>query len=344
MLRLLRRHGVRDVAANLHYHPDEIRTYFGDGSAFGVRLDYNFEEELLGTAGGVGDVPRTARRRHVRRGQRRRPDRHRPHGLRGRAPRLAAGSPRWPSSRSPTRPCMAWSCADDAGRVTGFQEKPRAARGALGLVQLRHLRLRAGDLRATCPRGRSSTGPRTSSRRCSPTTSRSTAGALEGYWNDVGNIEQYRIGNFDALLGPRGRSSVPGREMCPGRLGRRGYARSIPACGSTRPILIGAGCLVEAEARAHRSADRRRRLRHRARRRARGRHHTGTASRPAATARLAGGILGRRRRRPPRRRGPRGCRHRRPAPMSRPAPWSTPGRASSRPLFPADGPSSGAAS
>ena len=54
MLQLLRRHGITEVAANLHYHPDKIRTYFGDGRAFGVALRYNFEEELLGTAGGVG--------------------------------------------------------------------------------------------------------------------------------------------------------------------------------------------------------------------------------------------------------------------------------------------------
>jgi mannose-1-phosphate guanylyltransferase/mannose-1-phosphate guanylyltransferase/phosphomannomutase len=44
---LLHRHGVKDVIANLHYFPDTIRDYFGDG------LTYRYEEELLGTAGGV---------------------------------------------------------------------------------------------------------------------------------------------------------------------------------------------------------------------------------------------------------------------------------------------------
>ena len=36
LLQLLRRHGVTEVAANLHYHPDKISSYFGDGS--GLRL------------------------------------------------------------------------------------------------------------------------------------------------------------------------------------------------------------------------------------------------------------------------------------------------------------------
>jgi mannose-1-phosphate guanylyltransferase/mannose-1-phosphate guanylyltransferase/phosphomannomutase len=44
---LLDRHGFEDVIANLHYFPDTIRDYFGD------RLEYRYEEELLGTAGGV---------------------------------------------------------------------------------------------------------------------------------------------------------------------------------------------------------------------------------------------------------------------------------------------------
>ena len=44
---LLDRHGIDEVIANLHYFPDTIRDYFG------ARLAYRFEEELLGTAGGV---------------------------------------------------------------------------------------------------------------------------------------------------------------------------------------------------------------------------------------------------------------------------------------------------
>src|SRR3984885_30870 len=44
---LLDKHGFEQVIANLHYFPDSIREYFGE------RLSYRFEEELLGTAGGV---------------------------------------------------------------------------------------------------------------------------------------------------------------------------------------------------------------------------------------------------------------------------------------------------
>ena len=50
---LLREHGVRDIAINLHAHADVIAEHFGDGSRFGVRLTYSFEPQLLGTAGAV---------------------------------------------------------------------------------------------------------------------------------------------------------------------------------------------------------------------------------------------------------------------------------------------------
>lgn len=56
LLSLVAKHGFTDAVANLHYYPDTIRDYFGDGSAFGVNLEYNFEPELLGTAGGVRAV------------------------------------------------------------------------------------------------------------------------------------------------------------------------------------------------------------------------------------------------------------------------------------------------
>jgi mannose-1-phosphate guanylyltransferase/mannose-1-phosphate guanylyltransferase/phosphomannomutase len=47
IVELLSRHGFEQVIANLHYFPDSIKEYFGE------RISYRFEEELLGTAGGV---------------------------------------------------------------------------------------------------------------------------------------------------------------------------------------------------------------------------------------------------------------------------------------------------
>jgi mannose-1-phosphate guanylyltransferase/mannose-1-phosphate guanylyltransferase/phosphomannomutase len=56
ILRLLDRHEFERVVANIHHYPDMIRNRFGDGSRYGVELSYSFEQELLGTAGGVRNV------------------------------------------------------------------------------------------------------------------------------------------------------------------------------------------------------------------------------------------------------------------------------------------------
>ncbi len=56
IVRLLARHGFTDIVCNLHWYPDEIRNYFGDGSRWGVDIVYSYEKELLGTAGGVKNV------------------------------------------------------------------------------------------------------------------------------------------------------------------------------------------------------------------------------------------------------------------------------------------------
>jgi mannose-1-phosphate guanylyltransferase len=56
ILALLARHDLGEVIANLHWFPDTITEHFGDGSGLGIELTYSYEEQLLGTAGGVRNV------------------------------------------------------------------------------------------------------------------------------------------------------------------------------------------------------------------------------------------------------------------------------------------------
>lgn len=52
-LRYLARHGFDQVAINLHFRPEIIVDYVGDGRRFGVSVTYSHEDALLGTAGSV---------------------------------------------------------------------------------------------------------------------------------------------------------------------------------------------------------------------------------------------------------------------------------------------------
>jgi len=49
-------HGIRDIIINLHHQPDSIRRALGDGSHLGVKVEYSYEEEILGTSGALDRV------------------------------------------------------------------------------------------------------------------------------------------------------------------------------------------------------------------------------------------------------------------------------------------------
>ncbi|MGD0827282.1 MAG: sugar phosphate nucleotidyltransferase [Desulfobaccales bacterium] len=51
VIRQLQRHGFRHITLAVGYMADLIRAYFGDGAKLGVKIDYSYESEPLGTAG-----------------------------------------------------------------------------------------------------------------------------------------------------------------------------------------------------------------------------------------------------------------------------------------------------
>jgi CRISPR/Cas system-associated exonuclease Cas4 (RecB family) len=53
ILELLHKHGFDDVIVTLAFLPQAIRSYFGDGDALGLNVEYSVEESPLGTAGSV---------------------------------------------------------------------------------------------------------------------------------------------------------------------------------------------------------------------------------------------------------------------------------------------------
>jgi NDP-sugar pyrophosphorylase family protein len=55
-LEWLRRAGVTECVINLHYLPEKVQQFVGDGSGYGLRVTYSYEPELLGTAGAVNKV------------------------------------------------------------------------------------------------------------------------------------------------------------------------------------------------------------------------------------------------------------------------------------------------
>lgn len=53
IVELLARNGFSKIMVNLHYLGDQIESYFGDGSRWGVKIQYSREDQLWGDAGSV---------------------------------------------------------------------------------------------------------------------------------------------------------------------------------------------------------------------------------------------------------------------------------------------------
>jgi mannose-1-phosphate guanylyltransferase/phosphomannomutase len=53
ILELLRKHGFEDVIVTVAFLPQAIRSYFGNGDSLGMNIEYSVEESPLGTAGSV---------------------------------------------------------------------------------------------------------------------------------------------------------------------------------------------------------------------------------------------------------------------------------------------------
>jgi len=53
----LARFGLKDFVVNLHHQPQSVINALGDGTDFGVKIEYTFEEpDILGTAGGLDNA------------------------------------------------------------------------------------------------------------------------------------------------------------------------------------------------------------------------------------------------------------------------------------------------
>jgi NDP-sugar pyrophosphorylase family protein len=53
IINLLQKHGLKDLVVLLYFQAEAVRNYFGDGSGFGVRIEYVQAQEDYGTAGSV---------------------------------------------------------------------------------------------------------------------------------------------------------------------------------------------------------------------------------------------------------------------------------------------------
>jgi mannose-1-phosphate guanylyltransferase/mannose-1-phosphate guanylyltransferase/phosphomannomutase len=248
ILRLLGRHGFNETIANLHWFPELIEGYFGDGSECGVSLAYSREEALLGTSGGVRkaadflgesflvisgdaltDIDLEAMRGF-----------HESHD----------GVATLATKRVDDTSQFGVAITGSDGRIQGFQEKPDPSEALSDLANCGIYMFRSQIFDFFPPPGTSkAAGPGDPDGfadwamdvfpRLLDSDVPFYSHEIEAYWNDIGNLEELRAGNLDALTGA---VSVEREGELVG-----GFRSGEPMEGEpdlVGPVLLGPGCEI----------------------------------------------------------------------------------------------------
>ncbi len=199
ILTLLRQHGFEDVVSNLHYLPDKIKAYFGNGSSMGMNIDFRYESELSGDAGGVrackdffgqetfivlmGDLLTDADLSAI----------YAEHKRKGALATIGVKEVEDVSQ-------FGVVLRNDEGFITGFQEKPRQEE-ALSNMASTGIYILEPEIFDYMPKA----GTYGFGKQLFPSLVEKGLPVLsvdlQTYWSDVGTINQYKQSNFDALDG-----------------------------------------------------------------------------------------------------------------------------------------------
>jgi mannose-1-phosphate guanylyltransferase/phosphomannomutase len=196
ILELLREHGLNDVIVTVAFLPQAIRTYFGQGETLGMQIGYSVEESPLGTAGSVRlaakqlddtflvisgdalcdvDLSELVAFHHER----------------GAAVTIGLKAVDNPLE-------FGIVVTDEEGRIERFLEKPSWSQVFSDTINTGIYVLEPEVLRHV-PTDR----PYDFSKELFPyllEMGRPLYGyVLDGYWQDIGNLDQFRQANFDAL-------------------------------------------------------------------------------------------------------------------------------------------------
>jgi mannose-1-phosphate guanylyltransferase/phosphomannomutase len=206
ILELLRDHGLNEVIVTVAFLPQAIRSYFGEGETLGMQIGYSVEESPLGTAGSVRlaakqldetflvisgdalcDVDLTAL-----------VDFHKENG--------AAVTIGLKSVENPLE--FGIVVTDEEGRIERFLEKPSWGQVFSDTINTGIYVLEPEVLKHV-PADR----PYDFSKELFPyllEMGRPLYGyVMDGYWQDIGNLDQFRQANFDALE-EKVRLNIPG--------------------------------------------------------------------------------------------------------------------------------------
>jgi mannose-1-phosphate guanylyltransferase/phosphomannomutase len=242
ILELLRDHGMEDVVVTVAFLPQAIRGYFGSGESLGLTIEYSVEESPLGTAGSVrlasdalddtflvisGDALCDVDLTKL-------VDFHRE--------KQASVTIGLVSVDNPLE--FGIVVTDEEGRIERFLEKPSWGQVFSDTINTGIYVIEPEVLRHV-PTDR----PYDFSKELFPLLlemGRPMYGyVMDGYWQDIGNLDQYRQANFDAL-DERVRLNIPGIRLRGNVWIGDGVDTELDAIEG--PAFVGNNCRIGADA------------------------------------------------------------------------------------------------
>ncbi len=248
IINLLAEHDFKDIVCNLHYFPDEIKNYFGDGSKWGVNITYSYEEELLGTAGGVKkvedffgketflvisgdaltDINLSAAYEYHKK-------------------KKSVGTLVLTAVEDTSQYGVV--ILDDNNRIKGFQEKPLSGEAKSNLANSGIYFFETEVFKFMPPAGNFYDFGKNLFPELLEKNITYYGYKHDDYWNDVGSLDEYQQGNFDALEG-KVRVRIPGKKINEGVwIGEN--CRIQENVTIIPPVCIGDNCKIEKGARLY---------------------------------------------------------------------------------------------
>lgn len=237
----LKAYDIKDIGVTLQYLPQQVMDYFGDGQAWGVRLQYFVEDRPLGTAGSVKNAQEFLDETFI--------------VVSGDALTDIDLQPAWEFHRqaqslatlvlTPVDNPLEYGVVitDRQGRIRRFLEKPAWSEVFSDRVNT-GIYILEPQVLSWVPQGQMYDFSKDLFPKLLEEGQRLFGYPGPGYWCDIGNVAQYREAH-QALLGGRVkvRWTEGLKEMQPGIWVGEG-AKVHPGARLESPVLIGAGSVV----------------------------------------------------------------------------------------------------
>ncbi|HET6273731.1 MAG TPA: sugar phosphate nucleotidyltransferase [Bacteroidota bacterium] len=195
---LLRKHGINDIICTLFYSPDAITSYFGDGSQFDVKMVYVKAETDYGTAGSVRNATKGINKRILVISGDVLTDFDLTAAIRFHESKKAKATLVLTHATNPLAFGVVITRED--GKITRFLEKPSWGEVFSDTINTGIYILEPEVLEMIPYRE-----DHDFSKDLFPLLLRQDAGLFgyvsDGYWRDIGNLNEYQEAHIDALLG-----------------------------------------------------------------------------------------------------------------------------------------------